>query len=320
MLPSVLLIIIFWALVPGFLTGWMLRERGKRFWPGVFVGFALGPFGVLAALAYIYVDDRRRAGRPGRAFRVFYDLPVVGRLHVSTVWALAGVLTFVCVWVLGGLWYETYRDPQGATGRGEQADKISPDKQLAQAGAGPGAQTAAQQEAQKSEANLKGTASPVPPSHLLGGLVGQTAQPTQAPAGQERAAGQNAPTQNSTTPVAPGFSASSPLNNASINNAAAPGTAPAPASPPTPAPATVSAHAREAVVAEVARSLAAAGHRVHASLSGDAQTATLSLSGATLTRGAGNQIIGGRLRHSLKAAGVRIVVMVNGQESWTYML
>jgi hypothetical protein len=71
----------------------------------------------------------------------------------------------------------------------------------------------------------------------------------------------------------------------------------------------------------VTQSLASRGHRVHASVSGDAQTSTLSLSGATLTREAGNQILGNaRLRQALKSAGVRIVVMVNGQESWTYML
>jgi len=78
---------------------------------------------------------------------------------------------------------------------------------------------------------------------------------------------------------------------------------------------------REAAVAEVTQILSSGGHRVHASLSGDAQTTTLSLSGATLTREAGNQLLGNRrLRETLKAAGVRIVVMVNGQESWTYML
>jgi hypothetical protein len=214
--------------------------------------------------------------------------------------------------VIGGLWYEAYRGPQDSSGQGEQAGKASSDKQLAQVSARAGAQTAAPQEVQKSVTTLKGSASPVPPSHLLGGLVGQ---PTQAPPGREHAAGQGAPAEGSTTSVSPSFLAPSPLNNA-----ATPGQPPAQASTPPPAPAAPSAHAREAVVSEVARSLAAAGHRVHASVSGDAQTATLSLSGATLTRGAGNQIIGGRLRHSLKAAGFRIVVMVNGQESWTYIL
>jgi hypothetical protein len=45
------------------------------------------------------------------------------------------------------------------------------------------------------------------------------------------------------------------------------------------------------------------------------------LTGATLTREEGNQLLGnGRLRGALKSAGVRIVVMMNGQQSWTYML
>ena len=87
--------------------------------------------------------------------------------------------------------------------------------------------------------------------------------------------------------------------------------------PPSKAP----AQSREAAVAEVTQSLSSSGHKVHAALSGDAQTSTLSLTGATLTREAGNQLLGNRrLREALKAAGVRIVVMVNGQESWTYML
>jgi hypothetical protein len=56
-------------------------------------------------------------------------------------------------------------------------------------------------------------------------------------------------------------------------------------------------------------------------VSGDAQTATLSVSGPTLTRQAGNQLLGnGRARQTLKGAGIRIVVVMNGQESWTYIL
>jgi hypothetical protein len=74
-------------------------------------------------------------------------------------------------------------------------------------------------------------------------------------------------------------------------------------------------------MSEVTRALSTQGQRVHAALSGDAQTSTLSLSGESLTREAGNQLLGNRrLRETLKAAGVRIVVMVNGQESWTYIL
>src|SRR5438105_6459350 len=112
MLPFVLLF-IFWAVVPGLITGWMFGERGRRFVPGLLLGIVSGPVGILAALAFIYVAERRDArGRPpgrGRAVRVFYDIPVVGRLHVSTVWALAGLATFLCLWMVGGVGYELYR-------------------------------------------------------------------------------------------------------------------------------------------------------------------------------------------------------------------
>src|SRR5437588_4091375 len=83
MLPLVLLA-IFWAVVPGLITGWMFRERGRRFAPGLLLGFVFGPTGILAALALISVAERRNArGRTsprGLAVRVFYDIPVVGRL------------------------------------------------------------------------------------------------------------------------------------------------------------------------------------------------------------------------------------------------
>jgi hypothetical protein len=88
-----------------------------------------------------------------------------------------------------------------------------------------------------------------------------------------------------------------------------------------PANVRAAAQSREAAVSEVTRELLAQGHRVHAALSGDAQTTTLSLSGQSLTREDGNRLLGSRrLRETLKAAGVRIVVMVNGEESWTYIL
>ncbi|MBC7933577.1 MAG: hypothetical protein H7Z38_23705, partial [Rubrivivax sp.] len=50
------LLFIFWAVVPGLITGWMFRERGRRFTPGLILGAACGPFGILAALVFIYVS------------------------------------------------------------------------------------------------------------------------------------------------------------------------------------------------------------------------------------------------------------------------
>src|SRR5919206_464958 len=112
MLLFLLLLVLFWAVVPGLIAGWMLQERGRSFALGLLVGALCGPLGILATLAFIYFSDRRAArtrkhGR-GRAFRVFYDVPVVGRLHVSTVWALAGLATFLCAWMIGGIAYEVY--------------------------------------------------------------------------------------------------------------------------------------------------------------------------------------------------------------------
>lgn len=311
--PPVLLITIFWAVVPGLLAGWMMRERGKRFASGLLLGFFLGPLGVLVALAYIYLDERRHGGRHERAFRVFYDLPLVGRLHVSTVWALAGVLTFVCIWALGGLWFELDRGDRA----GEQGRETASNTGETRPSATASAQGDPAGDAQKADAISKGSASPAPPSHIIGGLTGQPGQSsTQGPPGQERATAQNAP-----APLPPDPFPSAPSGQAQ------PSVAPPPAPAPTtqsgqapPQPAAPPAHAREAAVAEATRALGSAGHRVHASLSGDAKTATLSLSGATLTRGAGNQLLAGRVRQALKASGVRIVVMVNGQESWTYIL
>jgi hypothetical protein len=103
--------------------------------------------------------------------------------------------------------------------------------------------------------------------------------------------------------------------------AAAGASTPQPNTPPAPQPSKPPAPSRSDAVAEVTRDLASRGHRVHAAVSGNSQSATLSLTGATLTRESGNQLLGnGRLRGALKAAGVRIVVQMNGEQSWTYML
>src|SRR5215207_8479144 len=117
------LLIFFWAVVPGLITGWMLRERGRSFLPGLLLGAVCGPLGILGVLTFIYIADRRRArGRVrGHAVRVFYDIPVVGRLHVSTVWMLAGVATFLCLWMIGGITYEVYRAELNRGAAPEQA-------------------------------------------------------------------------------------------------------------------------------------------------------------------------------------------------------
>lgn len=318
MLLFLLLLVLFWAVVPGLIAGWMLHERGRRFWRGLLVGAVCGPLGILATLAFIYFSDRcaartRKHGR-GRAFRVFYDVPVVGRLHVSTVWALAGLATFLCAWMVGGIAYEVYRIDGGdalstrEASAGLQTDSKPRAVQTAQAGS-----PAPEASDPKQTANAQSNSSAQLRTSLMGNVAAQPPQPADARANNSLTQpGQPA------TPGAPNASTAVPRPDAG-----APVTSTSGASnTPTPAPtAKAPAQGRESAVAEVTQSLASRGHRVHASISGDAQTSTLSLSGATLTREAGNQILGnGRLRQALKSAGVRIVVMVNGQESWTYML
>ncbi|MDT5269380.1 MAG: hypothetical protein QOH49_1566 [Acidobacteriota bacterium] len=307
------LLIFFWAVVPGLITGWMLRERGRSFLPGLLLGAVCGPLGILGVLTFIYVADRRRErGRGpvrGHAMRVFYDIPVVGRLHVSTVWALAGVATFLCLWMIGGITYESYRAELNPSAMPEQAQQTANEstqpRALLPTNPPSEKQTPEAHLAEQSQGN-----STQAHSSLLGNFSGQPGQPAAGPT----------PPGNSATNWQ---SVPSPAANAAQPAPGAPATAvtPQPNALPTPQPSKASAPSRADAVAEVTRDLASRGYRVHAALSGDSQSATLSLTGETLTREAGNQLLGnGRLRGALKAAGVRIVVLMNGEQSWTYML
>lgn len=314
MLIWALLVIFFWAVVPGLITGWMLRERGRSFLPGLLLGAVCGPLGILGVLTFIYVADRRRARGHGRvrghAVRVFYDIPLVGRLHVSTVWMLAGVATFLCLWMIGGISYEVYKAELNRGGAPEQA------RQMANEPAQPNALLPTNTPVGKppAETRLPGqpqeNVSAQARSALLGNFSGGPGQPASVPAptGNSATNWQPAPTVAGTT--APPASAA-PTTVAT----------PQPNTPPAAQPSKAPAPSRSDAVAEVTRDLASRGHRVHAAMSGNAQSATLSLTGATLTREAGTRLLGnGRLRVALKAAGVRIVVVMNGEQSWTYML
>ncbi|HEX8499460.1 MAG TPA: hypothetical protein VF659_02625 [Pyrinomonadaceae bacterium] len=322
MLIWALVVIFFWAVVPGLITGWMLGERGRSFLPGLLLGAVCGPLGILGTLAFIYVSDRRRArGRHnvrGRAVRVFYEIPVVGRLHVSTVWGLAGLATFLCLWMVGGISYEFYRaelSPSATPGRVQEAAEASarPKALVGEAPGGAGQQTLDSRLGQPGQANTSAQA--------RSALVGNFSAPTGQPPTQGGAHPDN--TSTGWQPPQTVSAAAPPPPSAQPGPAASGPEVPAAvaATPAAAAPSRAPGPSRADAVSEVTRDLASRGHRVHAALSGDAQTTTLSLTGATLTRAAGNQILGnGRLRGALKAAGVRIVVLLNGEESWTYIL
>jgi|GEM_PF-1320086 len=318
MLQTFLLLFLFWSLGPGLLALWVCREGGRSPLAGFLSGLLLGPLGIFAALLFVrlagpaaHTPQNQAAGAP---VRFSYKVPLLGRLHVTTVWSLAGLATFVCVWGAGGLGYEMLYPPAGGGERarlvGVVADGGAAARPLPAAG-GAGALPA---EAQSLQGNLARTqmsqpsfldslaseakqVRPAPQSFGAAGVVGAAgtqAEPNATPgAGPEPPAPQSAPAPEPSKPV----------------------TAPSPTAtqPPAPAPQTA--------VGEVTRMFGANGHRVYASVSGAGRTTTLSVSGPTLTRGAGSQLLGnGRVREALKSSGVRIVVLVNGTESWTFLL
>lgn len=312
MLLIVLLVLIFWVMLPGLLTGWMLHELGRHFLLGLAIGVIFGPLGPFIALLMLPFVRSRPAHR--RAHDPFYNVPLVGRLHVTTAWSLAGVVAFLCAWMIGGLGYEFYAARFGGRGAGDgRTTRLEANQRRARAD-GTIAPSRLQENAKPSATTQANNATPAA-GQMVSGLAGP-AGPAAPPSGP--AVG--TPPVASQTPANTQTSGPMPAA-AEVAAVAVPSAAAAPPTPdaPPPTPNRPPVQAREVAVSEVRQGLASAGHRVHVALSGDAQTATLSISGPTLTRQAGNQLVG-RTRQTLKAAGIRIVVMNNGPESWTYIL
>jgi hypothetical protein len=181
MLVWALLIIFFWAVVPGLITGWMLGERGRSFLPGLLLGAVCGPLGILGTLVFIYVSDRRRARARqhvrGHAVRVFYELPLVGRLHVSTVWALAGLATFLCLWMVGGISYEFYKAELSPEAEPEQAERVAAESARPKALVSPAPTPAPEQPADpRLGAQAQANTSAQTRSALVGNLSNQPGQ------------------------------------------------------------------------------------------------------------------------------------------------
>lgn len=317
----VLLVAALWAAIPGLLAGWMLREHGRSYSTGFALGAVCGPVGLLAALALIFFDDRAAAARAAtrrRAFRLHYTVPVVGQLHASTVWMLAGVAAFLCTWALGALLYTLYQGYTPAT----------PDD--ARAGSQPAA-TQPQTAARADNAASAPQPQTVQPAAAANASALQPQQQRVTPGAPQAPALQAGASPSANFDSGAGGQNQPPPSDAGDGPAQQQGPSQTAAAPPPPQAqpraesviaAPPKAPARAAVISELTQSLAARGHRgVHPAVSGDAGSATLTLSGATLTREAGAQLLGNRgTRDALKGAGVRVVVLLNGRESWTFML
>jgi hypothetical protein len=230
----------------------------------------------------------------------------------ASTWVALVMIGFMAVSVLVWVWG---RSPRGAAD--SAATKAGPAAPAAPADAGQ------KPDAPQTAALTAGAqASALPAS--------TQSKPADAPPPQFAPASQTSHAQ-ATTPQAPPASSEPAWMSAARAEAqpapavsAPPAPTPAPVvvrPAPTPAPQQVRPPAEEGGVSAsgLVRGLRVRGHRVHASVSGDGKSMTLSVSGSTLTRDACVDWLGGS-RQELKAAGVRIVVVNNGQGSWTFML
>ncbi len=316
-----MIVALFWAIIPGLIAGWILREGGRSFGWGCALGVLCGPLGVLAALLIVSLSSR--GARQAIAHTSsstntqtpcsYYELPLLGRLHVSTVGALAGVATFACVWVIGGLAFELYRLE---INKQDEADRVinSPTSHQPQTSSDNNTnQRSLPQAAPTESISVAGETLASGRPTTFADLASRSTRPAQTSinAGLPSAMSEEArPVPNAGTSV-----------NADTRLTGAANQSPEVLKSANPQNIRPAQQARDGIISEVTQSLGAQGYRVHAAISGDAQTATLSLSSAGLTRAAGNSLLGNtRLRAAMRAAGIRIVVIINGQESWTYML
>jgi hypothetical protein len=309
------LFFLFWSLGPGLLSLWVCREGGRSPLFGLLSGLILGPLGIVLALLLVKMGGPGAAAHgsqpAGAPPRLSYKFPLVGRLHVTTVWALAGLAAFICVWGAAGLGYEMLH-PSAASRESSERAGVGGGAGSAQRPEPAADSEASPTEAQRLQANLARTQ--LPQATFLDSLSNQQKQPRLAPAeGGTAVIGAEALAQ--ATPA--GTQAARPEMAAPQNLPAPEPTRVAPMPTATQPPAATP----QSVATEVMRLFGSNGHRVHASLSGTGRTTTLSITGPTLTRAAGSHLLGNaRARESLRSSGVRIVVLVNGSESWTFLL
>ncbi len=320
-----------WALVPGLIAGLLLREYGRWFWRGFALGAVCGPIGVVLACALLAADNFRRRRHPIRERTPrapYYQVPLFGRLHFSTVWSFAGLAVFLCAWTLGVIGYAYVFDAA------KNATATRQINLLPRANSGKAADNA-----------VTLGSSPLPdPGNTFAEAIGPDDHNTRL---HDRLAAFPAPNAPTRAPLREPFPdagnasvslynagrtpSSRPENDTSVaNQSRAPGASSAPmASPTVPPSATTEATTvaksttvrTSNVLSEVMQSFATRGHRVHATLSGEGKAATLAVSCSTLTRTAGDGWLGSSAtRQSLRASGVRVVVMLNGRDSWTYIL
>jgi hypothetical protein len=105
----ILLIIAFLCVLPGLITGWMLKASGRSFFWGFVLGIVFGPLGFLVALIFVIV------GKPPQAQQITYQVAAPHQPQYSddeyqyapvssgsgTPWAVAGLTFIACICIAG---------------------------------------------------------------------------------------------------------------------------------------------------------------------------------------------------------------------------
>jgi hypothetical protein len=110
LLAFILGILIFICLLPGIITGYIIRSVGKSFTLGFILGF-LGPIGWVAAIVVALTAKPRDSVQPNivsyqkENYQPGYSTPIAVSSNSSTAWSIAALAGFVCLLAIGGLTY-----------------------------------------------------------------------------------------------------------------------------------------------------------------------------------------------------------------------
>ncbi|HEX8456138.1 MAG TPA: hypothetical protein VF656_02355 [Pyrinomonadaceae bacterium] len=306
---ALLLIAACWAVAPAIICERMLRALDFGRGRGLIVGCLLGPLGVAAV--NIYISLRGLSLNPARGGMRRWPPPLAARLwEPDRKFSMRGdLLAFVCLWAVIFL-----------------CGTLLPFDKLRRASNSPAGI------AQTSFPRMQEEVAPIAPQATATAptpSVESSSQPFNRTPQQERGLSESQkltllneaqpitpPPAGSEANAAPGATAlpAQPNSNTSAQSAETSAAASAGAAVPQVKPGGMSA-------GELMRLVVPSNFKAHGTISGSGRTTTLTIVCAECTYEIGT----GRLRNAgtratIKAAGVRVVVLMNGQDSWTFML
>lgn len=307
---TLLLIIACWAIAPALICEWRLRALNLRRGWGLIVGSAFGPLGVAAI--NIYISLQCLSHRTRTTQMAAWQPSAAGfRGERCKLSMRDDVLAFVCLWITVSL---------GSTL--STIDDLSPMAQTPTPATGHYRQSSgSEQGAAATTLQISRTQAATNVESLSSQPSGQMTRPEVAATGSKEQVllGERQPV--TPLPVTGGernadaASTAPPAQPAPSAAAQSGGTAIGAFIPPA-KPASAGASA-----GELMRLLVPSNLKAHGTISGIDSATTLTIACAECTY----ELVAGRLRSGsarsiIKAAGVRVVVLINGQDSLTFML